>query len=83
VLPLTLSDTTGWYHFPGRVRLNNVVSVSIATEPETLGELIADCAQIPRSLHTEQPLTRTVPVARSWEVDDRCHAQVAELEHYV
>ncbi|QWF78179.1 hypothetical protein [Amycolatopsis sp. CA-230715] len=56
--------------------------MSIATEPETLGELIADCALIPSSLVTETP---AVPpqAARPWTVDDTCQAQVAEYDAYI
>lgn len=59
-----------------------MVRVSIATEPETMGELIADCADIPRSLRTEIPRARP-GAARTWAVDDDCHAQVAELDLYI
>ncbi|MEC3981742.1 hypothetical protein [Amycolatopsis sp. H20-H5] len=56
--------------------------MSITTEPETLGELIADCASIPPSLRAENvPLPREA--AAPWTVDDHCHAQVAELDAYV
>jgi hypothetical protein len=56
--------------------------VTVATEPETLSELIADCALIPDSLRCE---TAVVPpaAARPWTVDDTCHAQVADLDEYV
>ncbi|WP_297544564.1 hypothetical protein [Amycolatopsis sp.] len=56
--------------------------MSITTEPETMGELIADCADIPPSLHTEVPRARP-GAARTWAVDDDCHAQVAELDLYI
>jgi hypothetical protein len=59
-----------------------VAEVSITTEPETMGELIADCADIPPSLHTEVPRARP-GAARTWAVDDDCHAQVAELDLYI
>lgn len=52
------------------------------TEPETLSELIADCAHIPTTLRTgDVPLPRVQ--APPWQVDEACHAQVAELDAYV
>jgi hypothetical protein len=56
--------------------------VSIATEPENLDELIADCAHIPQSLHAESRL-EPPSAAQPWSVDDACHAQVAELDLYI
>lgn len=51
-------------------------------EPESIGELIADCAGIPSSLQAENlPLPRQS--APPWTVDDRCLAQVADLDAYV
>ncbi|MBE1573223.1 hypothetical protein H4W30_000252 [Amycolatopsis roodepoortensis] len=51
-------------------------------EPESIGELIADCAGIPASLQAENlPLPRQI--APPWTVDERCHAQVADLDAYV
>lgn len=51
-------------------------------EPESIGELIADCADIPASLQAENlPLPRQI--APPWTVDERCHAQVADLDAYV
>jgi hypothetical protein len=56
--------------------------VNAVTEPETLSELIADCAQIPAALQAERlPLPRVA--APPWQVDEACHAQVAELDAYV
>ncbi|WP_168214129.1 hypothetical protein [Prauserella flavalba] len=54
--------------------------MSTATEPETLAELIADCAEIPRP---EVPRHEQVPTAAPWTVDDACHAQVADLDEYI
>ncbi|WP_116203887.1 hypothetical protein [Amycolatopsis circi] len=61
--------------------------MNLATEPETLGDLIADCAHFPSALRPERsadqarlPLPRA---ARPWTVDDDCHAQVADLDAYV
>ena len=56
--------------------------MNAVTEPETLSELIADCALIPATLQAES--RPPVPVtARPWAVDEACHAQVAELDAYV
>ncbi|MEU8639710.1 hypothetical protein AB0C38_46595 [Amycolatopsis sp. NPDC048633] len=56
--------------------------MNAVTEPETLSELIADCALIPATLQAENlPLPRSA--AKPWEVDEVCHAQVAELDAYV
>jgi hypothetical protein len=56
--------------------------VSISTEPETMGELIADCGEIPRSLQAEIVASRPAP-APPWTVDEACRSQVAELDFYV
>lgn len=56
--------------------------VSIATEPETMEQLIADCADIPRP-QPHRPQPSEAAHARPWTVDDVCHAQVAELDEYV
>jgi len=56
--------------------------VNAATEPETLSELIADCAEIPAALQAENlPLPHVT--APPWKVDEACQAQVADLEAYV
>ena len=56
--------------------------MNAVTEPETISELIADCAQIPAGLQAENlPLPRVT--APPWKVDEACHAQVAELDEYV
>ncbi|WP_020671465.1 hypothetical protein [Amycolatopsis nigrescens] len=57
--------------------------MSTTMEPETLGELIADCALIPDSLRTEPQAAPGVPAPRPWQVDDACHAQVADAEAYI
>ena len=50
-------------------------------EPETLAEMIADCAAIPAP---PQLAEQAVPLdAAPWEVDDVCYAQVSELDEYV
>jgi hypothetical protein len=59
-----------------------VTGVSFSTEPETMGELIADCDEIPRSLQAEILASRP-PAAQPWAVDEACHAQVAELDFYI
>ncbi|MBB4685159.1 hypothetical protein [Amycolatopsis jiangsuensis] len=62
--------------------------MDLTPEPESLDELIADCAHLPSALHA--PRTAAVagrlPTPRSprpWTVDDACHAQVADLDAYV
>lgn len=52
------------------------------TEPESLQQLIADCADIPHSLdpHPAIVLPRTAP---RWEVDDATQAQVEDIDDYV
>ncbi len=64
-----------------------MAGVNLATEPETLGDLIADCAHLPSTLQPEQPADQArLPrprAARPWTVDDACHAQVADLDAYV
>jgi hypothetical protein len=53
------------------------------TEPDTIAELIADCAQIPTSVR-ESPSTPPIPRrAAAWEVTDSCRAQVDDLDEYV
>ncbi|GAA1239060.1 hypothetical protein GCM10009676_24580 [Prauserella halophila] len=49
-------------------------------EPDSLDELISDCRDIPRP---HVPGQRPHSSARSWNVDDACHAQVAGLDAYV
>ncbi len=56
--------------------------MNAVTEPETLSELIADCALIPATLQAESRPPAPV-TASPWEVDEVCHAQVAELDAYV
>ena len=62
--------------------MNTVIEVSAATEPETLGELIADCEEIPQSLQADFRMSCPA-AAPPWAVDEVCHAQVAELDYYV
>ncbi|HET9138719.1 hypothetical protein [Actinophytocola sp.] len=54
-----------------------------SSEPESLAELIADCADIPRSLRTEPPQLPPPRAPLPWEVDDTCLAQVDDLDEYV
>ncbi|WP_410643112.1 hypothetical protein [Amycolatopsis sp. lyj-346] len=56
--------------------------MNAVTEPETLSELIADCAFIPATLQAES-LPMSPVTAEPWQVDEACHAQVAELDAYV
>ncbi|WP_370972293.1 hypothetical protein [Amycolatopsis sp. cg9] len=56
--------------------------MNAVTEPETLSELIADCALIPENLQAES-LPQPRVAAKPWQVDEACHAQVADLDAYV
>lgn len=58
----------------------NVEDVS-TSEPDTMDELIADCAAIPSSLMADPAV---IPRSRAahWSVDDKCAAQVADLDEY-
>lgn len=56
------------------------LGVNFATEPDTLAELIADCAEIPQP---STPVALPREAAAMWVVDDACHARVAELDEYV
>jgi len=60
------------------VPLNSVWSVHII-EADSIGDLIADCAQIPPSVR-ESPGVAPLPrLAPAWEVTDGCQAQVEGL----
>ncbi|MDQ0379868.1 hypothetical protein [Amycolatopsis thermophila] len=52
------------------------------TEPDSLAELIDDCAGIPAELRAPQASAPRPPAPRGWSVDDACHAQVVGLEDY-
>ncbi len=52
-------------------------------EPDTLDELIADCADIPTALTERRPVLPRPRVAARWSVSDSCQAQVADLDAYV
>ncbi|HEU5473960.1 MAG TPA: hypothetical protein VFV67_25215 [Actinophytocola sp.] len=54
-----------------------------APEPESMAELIADCADIPSSLRAERSYLPLPRAATHWEVDDACLAQVQDLDEYV
>jgi len=58
------------------------ISMSKTTDPDTMAELIADCASIPDSLQIDAPTVR-LPKPREWSVDEKCHAQVAEFSPYI
>ncbi|HEX5118899.1 MAG TPA: hypothetical protein VFW65_27250 [Pseudonocardiaceae bacterium] len=52
-------------------------------EAETIGELIADCADIPAAVRTA---ATAVPLPRAgggWTVTEECVEQVSELDEYV
>jgi hypothetical protein len=52
-------------------------------EPESFAELIADCADIPAMLRTNEHSLPGPRAATPWEVDDATFAQVSNLEEYV
>lgn len=56
--------------------------MSTVTDPENMQQLISDCQDIPHSLdaHPALVLPRSAP---RWEVDEKCQAQVADLDEYV
>jgi hypothetical protein len=56
--------------------------VNTATEPETLAELISDCAEIPGGLRSAPEAAPLPPAPRAWSVDEACHSRVAGLEDY-
>ncbi|NIH87854.1 hypothetical protein [Amycolatopsis granulosa] len=56
--------------------------MSTMTEPETIAELIDDCADIPADLRVARASLPRPPAPGNWAVDDACHAQVAGLEDY-
>jgi hypothetical protein len=56
--------------------------VSATTEPESLAELINDCADIPAGLRVQREAAPRPPAPRSWTVDEACHSQVADLDDY-
>lgn len=56
--------------------------MNTATEPETLAELISDCADIPQDLRLRRDTAPRPPAPREWAVDDACHSQVADLDEY-
>ncbi|WP_236788826.1 hypothetical protein [Amycolatopsis sp. GM8] len=56
--------------------------MNTATEPETLAELISDCADMPAGLRQQRPTAPTPPAPRAWTVDDTCHSQVEALGEY-
>ena len=50
------------------------------TEPETLAELIDDCAAIPADLREQHHVAPLPPAPLAWAVDETCHSQVAGLD---
>lgn len=60
------------------------MAVGVATEPETMAELISACAELPASV--VQPATEALVVEPSgsvhWLVSDACLAQVRDLDDY-
>jgi hypothetical protein len=63
--------------------LGPTVSNVHPSEPESLADLVADCADIPSSLRTDHPRVPPPRAAAPWEVDDICAAQVDDLDEYV
>lgn len=59
------------------------MSTTHLPEPDTLAELIADCADIPAALRTYDQVLPVPRRAAPWQVDDACYAQVNDLEEYV
>ena len=55
----------------------------IPQEPDSLDDLIADCAEIPNTLRATHPALPQPRAAARWEVDDACLAQVIDLEEFV
>jgi hypothetical protein len=56
--------------------------VTTIAEPETLAELISDCADIPEGLRPRLTAAPRPPAPRTWTVDEACHSQVAGLDEY-
>ncbi|HEX7658295.1 MAG TPA: hypothetical protein VF444_02355 [Pseudonocardiaceae bacterium] len=54
-----------------------------ATDAESIGELIDDCAEIPRAVCTSQTLLPLPMAAAPWTVNDTCVQQVEDLDDYV
>ncbi len=58
--------------------------MSVVADPETLAELISDCADLPDSVRyptvPDQLPAWGLPVA--WQVSDECFAQVDGLDDY-
>ncbi|WP_177228537.1 MULTISPECIES: hypothetical protein [Amycolatopsis] len=52
----------------------------VRTEPETLADLIGDCADIPAELREQHRPVPPPPTPRGWAVDEACQAQVAGLD---
>lgn len=52
-------------------------------EAESIGELINDCADIPRAVCSSQTLLPLPLAAAPWTVSDSCLAQVQEIDDYV
>ncbi|GAA3011970.1 hypothetical protein [Actinokineospora diospyrosa] len=51
--------------------------------PDTMDELIADCAGLPPALTQRRPELPLPRLPKPWRVDEACHAQVADLDEYV
>lgn len=60
----------------------SVGEVNTVTEPETLRELISDCADIPGDLRSAPQAAPLPPAPRAWSVDEACHSRVADMDDY-
>jgi hypothetical protein len=58
-------------------------TVRYVNDPDSLDELIADCADIPDALCTCHLPVPPPRAATPWEVDETCLAQVIGLDEFV
>lgn len=56
--------------------------MSVVTDPESLAELISDCADLPDAVCGPTPTAQPPAWPTPWHVDDTCFAQVAGLDDY-
>lgn len=56
--------------------------MNIVADPESLAELISDCASLPDSVRHPAPAAEPAGQPAVWRVDDACFAQVAGLDNY-
>jgi hypothetical protein len=65
------------------VRWSTYVHQVSTPEAETIDELIADCADLPRALRTAPGNAVPAPRAAGWTVSEACVEQVSDLDDYV